>query len=223
MDGLAKGGILGGYGRERPGSTLRKGLQIAFAFGVLVIGLLLPVSASSKAARQMEPPPNGPHLLVDGSVSPDLRALAEETWQRFVSAMGPRARCFGDVHLHAVGLLDARAEYDPVTMTATVQVPASAAMLESALVHEWAHHVEYQCPAHRELRSAFLAAMGMPPDTAWRPGPTAAVDSGETWAKIPSEECAEAVVEFVLGRRPIPTGAKVTPDGIAAVARWAGR
>ena len=37
-------------------------------------------------------------------------------------------------------------------------------------VYEWAHHVEYQCSEHKDLRSAFMSAHGMSPTTQWSEG-----------------------------------------------------
>jgi len=146
-------------------------------------------------------------------VASDFEALALETWDQFLVAFQARSDCFGDVHLRAVYILDSRAGYDPYTATATVLVPGTPAMLQSGLVHEWAHHVEFQCKNHQDLRSDFLAAQGLPPDTSWRLPDESAIS--------PSELYAEAAIEFVLGTRPIPTEAHVTRKAIRVVREWA--
>lgn len=165
--------------------------------------------------------PPAPQLAIDRSVDADFSALAQTTWNKFLTAFRGRLDCFGNVTLRAAYQLDSRAAYDPQTATVTVRVPGSAAMLESALIHEWAHHVEYQCPAHRALRPAFLVAQGLAPDTPWRPANTPAHASESGWAQIPSEQYAEAAIELVRGRRQIPTTARVTSQAVRVLARWA--
>jgi hypothetical protein len=166
-----------------------------------------------------------PRLLVDGSVGADLEALALETWDQFLAVFWARRDCFGDVHLRAAYTLGSRAGYDPDTATATVRVPGTAAMLQSGLIHEWAHHVEFQCEAHQELRAAFLAAQDLPADTPWRPDDAhkdrPVGSSAGDWAEIPSEQYAEATIGLVLGERPIPTHAHVTLEAIGVVGEWA--
>ncbi len=162
-----------------------------------------------------------PRLIADDSVREDLQALAEETWSSFLTVFGARAACFGDVRLHAARDLGDRGAYDPLTATATVRVPASAVMLQGALVHEWAHHIEFQCDAQSALRPAFLAAQGLPGDTPWRVSNLPASRSETAWADRPSEQYAEAVVELVLGRRQIPTTARVRAGAVRVVRDWA--
>jgi hypothetical protein len=166
-------------------------------------------------------PKEPPQLIVDESVAGDLEALALETWAQFLAVFQARSACFGDVTLRATETLDSRAGYDPDTATVTVRVPATAAILQGALVHEWAHHVEFQCRAHETLRTAFLTAQGLPPDTPWRPMDTTTDVSSAEWAGIPSEQYAEAVVELVLGGRPVSTGARIRPEAIRIVGDWA--
>ncbi|MGC8779450.1 MAG: hypothetical protein ACP5UQ_01140 [Anaerolineae bacterium] len=153
----------------------------------------------------------------------DLRALAQETWTRFLAAFAGRVDCFGDVGLTVSFDLVDRAMYDPRTATVTLRVPGTAAMLQSALIHEWAHHVEHQCPAQAEMRPAFLAAQGASADTAWRFDDAAAYQAatGLAWADLPSEQYAEAAIEVVLGHRPIPTPARVRPAAVDVLRAWA--
>ncbi len=183
---------------------------------LIIVGLLL--------AGCGQPPPTArplPRLLADDSVAGDFEAVAQSTWQQFLGVFHARAYCFGDVHLHAAEELDSRAAYDPKTATVTVRVPGSPAMLQSALIHEWAHHIEFQCPAQQELRAAFLAAQGLPPDTLWRQDDLPAHTPESEWASIPSEQFAEATIEVVLGERQIPTTAPVSKPAVDVIARWA--
>jgi hypothetical protein len=103
-------------------------------------------------------PKDLPRLIVDESVADDFRALALETWDQFLAAFQPRSACFGDVELRATKTLDSRASYDPETAAVTVRVPATVVMLQGALIHEWAHHVEFQCGEHLALGSNSSAA-----------------------------------------------------------------
>jgi hypothetical protein len=185
---------------------------------LIIVGLFLSGCATPPATVTPEPLPR---LIADASVASDFNALAQETWQQFLEVFRARADCFGDVRLHATTVLDSRAKYDPDTATVTVRVPGTPAMLQSALIHEWAHHVEFQCPAQKELRPAFLAAQGLPADTLWRPDETPANTPESEWATIPSEQYAEATIEVVLGRRQIPTTARVTTEAVRVIAQWA--
>jgi len=117
--------------------------------------------------------------------------------------------------------LSDRALYDPETATISVRVPARAAILQAALVHEWAHHVEFQCDAQVEMRAAFVEAQGLAADTPWRLERGTANILSSDWAAIPSEQYAEAAVDLVLGNRLVPTHAHVTPAGIQVVKAWA--
>ncbi|MCX7671484.1 MAG: hypothetical protein N2439_15615 [Anaerolineae bacterium] len=189
---------------------------VAFSLGALLIVL------AAGCAPAGPPMTTRPRLSADASVADDLRALAQETWEQFLVAFAGRTACFGDVILVASFDLADRAAYEPRTAVVTVRVPATAAMLQSALIHEWAHHVEHQCVAHGELRSAFLAAQGLPAETPWRPAAAeTAQEDGAAWAATPSEQYAEAAVEVVLGHRPIPTAARVSPAAVAVLRAWA--
>jgi hypothetical protein len=192
------------------GTSVSRWLRWAAAGGLILLTAVL-VTVLAQAGTQ----PAVPRLVVHESVAPDFAALAEEAWERFLLAFPARTGCFGDAHLVAVRQLESRAAYDPATATVTVPVPATAAMLQSALVHEWAHHVEFQCPAQQEMRAAFLEAQGLPPTTPWRPD-----DEGGRWQDIPAEQFAEAAIAAVLGSRPIPTAVHLSPAAVQVVADW---
>jgi len=162
-----------------------------------------------------------PCLIVDSSVDDGFAALAVETWRQFLATFAPLAPCLPDVHLHASYTLPARAGYDPDTATITVRVPGSAAKLQAALIHEWAHHLEFQCPrALDALRPAFLEAEGFPPDAIWRPADATTV--ADHWADIPSEHFAEAAIELVLGHNATPTQIHVRRETIEVMRAWIG-
>ena len=198
-----------GYRALRGGCRLRSRGGTALS----LIALVIPIAGAAGEGR--------PRLLVDESVAADFEALALETWDEFQSVFAARTDCFGDVYLHAAHALEARAAYDPATATVTVHVPATRAMLQGALIHEWAHHIEFQCPAHAALRPRFLAALGQPPDTPWRPDDLPATTPTDAWDQIPSEHYAEATISLVLGRNQIPTKIRVGQAEVAAIAAWA--
>lgn len=178
----------------------------------MVLTIVLAVLMSGVLARYWQPD-SPPRLIVDDSVDSDLHVLAEKTWDTFLTVFQARITCFGDVHLHAERALVSRAVYDPDRAMVTVRVPGTPAMLQSALIHEWAHHIEFQCKTHSSLRQAFLATQGLPLDTPWRPD--------TTWADTPSEQYAEATIELVLGRREIPTKIRVTQELVHVIEVWA--
>ena len=188
---------------------------------VIAIVLLVSGATSSGCTSNIPVSKQRPRLIVDDSVAADFQALAVETWDRFLTVFQARADCFGDVRLHATRTLDSRAAYDPDSGTVTVRVPGTPAMLKSALVHEWAHHVEFQCEAHKDLRPAFLAAQGLHPDTVWRPDVAPANIPASIWTDSPSEQYAEATIVLVLGRRQIPTKVRIKEDVVHAIAEWA--
>ncbi len=171
------------------------------------------ISVALSSCSQPEEPPE---LVIDESVASDFQALAMETWDEFLTVFQARTSCFGDVRLRATRALGSRAAYDPDSATVTVRVPGTPAMLQSALVHEWAHHVEFQCDEHKTLRPAFLDALDLPPDTQWRPE----VLPVNTSADMPSEQYAEATIVLVLGRRQIPNGVRITEDAIRTIEEW---
>jgi len=198
--------------------------RLALGAALIATGLLAAAGAAPAGADPAGADPGGrlkPPLVADDSVGADLSALAQDTWVQFLSVFSGQAGCIGVVYLHADHSLPSRGAYDAATSTVTVRVPASAALLKSALVHEWAHHVEQRCPSHPALRPAFLAAQGLPADAAWRPERPAGAASAGAWAEIPSEQYAEAAVRAVLGAGALPSSARLTPEAVDVVRRWA--
>jgi len=178
---------------------------------MLIIGLLIVVGAIYW--RQVNEHTAQPQLHFDASVATDLRALANETWIQFLTTFAARTDCFGDVYMQVDRDLPARARYEPATATVILKAPGTPAHLEGALVHEWAHHVEFQCDEHRTLRPLFLASLGLPPETAWR--------DGHEWVDTPSEHYAETAIVLVLGERSLQTKIRVLPEYVAVLRKWA--
>jgi len=203
--------LAGARRTQRRGAKLKAGRMRWRLACVLLVALL---TGCTRLARP-------PRLIIDESVDSDFAALAQETWHQFLTVFQARAGCFGDVRLRATRTLGSRAVYDPDTATVTVRVPGTAALLQGALVHEWAHHIEFQCDEQRALRPAFLAAVGAAPDTPWRPDDALGAIPASMWAGIPSEQYAETAVVLVLGGRPITTGVRVTEEAVRVVGEWA--
>ncbi|MCL1588251.1 MAG: hypothetical protein M3092_07515 [Actinomycetia bacterium] len=157
-------------------------------------------------------PTSPPALRFDDTVPNDLRALATETWQDLLEAHQARHDCIAPVVLSVAWDLDDRAQYRPDLATVVIRVPGTAANLRTGLIHEFAHHVEFTCPEHEELRPAFLAAQGLAASTHWF--------DGDTWETTPSEQYAEATVEVILGRRAHHGGISISDEAAAIVRRW---
>ncbi|MEA3503067.1 MAG: hypothetical protein U9R47_09860 [Actinomycetota bacterium] len=175
--------------------------------------VLIVLAAAMVAGVLLVARPDGPPALrFDDTVPNDLRALAAETWQDFLAAHPARQDCIPPVALSAAWDLDDRAEYRPGSETVVIRVPGTAPNLRTGLIHEFAHHVEFTCPSHEELRPAFLAAQGLPASTNWF--------DGDTWETTPSEQYAEATVEVILGRRAHHGGISISEETAAVVRRW---
>ena len=181
-------------------------MRRAFALTVLAAAMAAGVLLSIVS------PDDPPALRFDISVPSDLRNLATETWQDFLAAYQARHECIAPVVLSVARDLDDRAEYRPDSATVVIRVPGTAANLRTGLVHEFAHHVEFTCRSHEELRPGFLTAQRLPVSTDWL--------DGDTWGTTPSEQYAEATVEVVLGRRAHHGGIFISNDAVAIVRRW---
>lgn len=183
-------------------------MRRALALAVLVVGV---VAGALLLAR----PDPAPALRFDDSVPDDLRAVAVQAWDDFFAVHPQRLDCIPPVTLTAAWELADRAEYRPGTATVIIRVPGTAPNLADSLVHEFAHHVEFTCPEHEELRGAFLEAQGFPVTTAWF--------EGTAWETTPSEQYAETTVEVVLGRRTHRGGVVVSDEAATVVRQWGSR
>lgn len=177
-----------------------------------VLILVVLATAVVAAAFVIARPDPAPELHFDASVPDDLRAVAVEAWDGFLGAHPARVDCIGPINMSAAWELDDRAEYRPATATLVIRVPGTAPNLTKDLTHEFAHHVEFTCPEHEELRSAFLAAQGFPASAEWF--------SGDSWESTPSEQYAEATTEAVLGRRAHHGGVLLSDEAVDAVRQW---
>ncbi len=155
-----------------------------------------------------------PELIIDDSVAADFAAVATEDWETFLDAIPAHVGCVGDVTLVADYELDDLAKYDTETARMFVRVPAPRVLLDRALIHELAHHLEFSCKDQIAMRSEFEAALGCA-DCSWFTGPT--------WETTPSEIFAEALAEYVLderGRSHTKMG-RIDQDAVDVVAHWA--
>ncbi|NJM40011.1 MAG: hypothetical protein HC853_04175 [Anaerolineae bacterium] len=164
-----------------------------------------------------------PKVFIDDSVASDFRVLIRKTWWHFLEFFRARTDCFGDIHITAVRALEDRARYDPARAAVMVRVPERGSVLQAALIHEWAHHIEFQCDEQAALRAAFLAAQGLPLNTAWyREDGTTAMPS-YVWGRVPSEQYAETVVAAVLRDRNFWTPARISAEGVRVITAWANK
>lgn len=156
-----------------------------------------------------------PELVIDESVAADFTEVAEASWETFVASFPALERCLGRIILVADYTLEDRARYDPQSRTMAVRVPGPRVLLDRALVHELAHHLEFSCASQAEMRPAFLAALGRDSGEAWF--------EGAEWGLIPSEIFAESVVEYVLSERGrAHTGIGIIDQAaVDLVVRWA--
>jgi hypothetical protein len=187
----------------------------------LLLSLILPLLAIIWYLGAYPRQQTTPRLIIDASVAPDFAVVIQETWGQFLLVFAARSDCFGDVRVKADYDLSDRAVYDPQTATISVRVPERAAILKGALVHEWAHHVEFQCEAQTEMRAAFIEAQGMPANIPWRSESGSVHILSSDWANIPSEQYAETTIVVVLGERPVSTKASITTEGMEVIRAWA--
>lgn len=186
-------------------------------YSALLLPLLLTISGYLGYQHRNQQP----RVLIDKSVAPDFAALIEETWSQFLTVFLTRSDCFGDVRVVAVKELEDQAQYDPATATLYVRVPARGSRLRSALVHEWAHHLEFQCAAQVTIRSTFLEAQGFPVDSSWHRDTGSVSLRTYRWASIPSEQFAETTVALVLGEQAVHTPVRITEEGLSIISAWA--
>jgi hypothetical protein len=142
----------------------------------------------------------------------DVQELAASTWARFTGVFRGRWGCVPDVSVAGAWQLGDRAIYDPGDRLVTIRIPGTAPNLRATLVHEFAHHVDFNCAAQdRVLRRTFLAAQGFVPGTPWL--------HGKTWERTPSEQFAEAAIALVLGHDARPA-VPVSRRALAAIRAW---
>lgn len=153
----------------------------------------------------------GPTLADD--MPEDLAAVVDSTLNNVGEAIPPHVECLDGLVVSHAWELEDRAEYRSADRRVVLRVPGTGPDLEFSLVHEIAHHLEFVCPSQMELRPAFLAAQGLPVDTAWF--------EGDSWEATPSEMFATAVAEYVTGRPEENRPIVITRATKSLVAEWA--
>ena len=175
------------------------------------ITVVVPAIALAVAGLAAAAPP--PRMLVDPGTPEDVAALAADTFDEFIEEAPALENCVGNIRLAGAWRLDERGEYDADTSRITVRIPGTAPRLAGTLVHELGHHVDAVCLSE-DVRVSFRRAQGISDDLSW--------DVGATWAEVPAEQFAEAIVEVVLGRRSPTLGVRIGPAAVELVARWVG-
>jgi hypothetical protein len=175
-----------------------------------LLAAVLLIVATTAAAVQGD---RAEGLQFRGDVPDDVRDLAAATWARFEAALPGHRDCLGPPVFEARWKLADRGEYEPTDQQVVLRIPGTAPNLSATMVHEFAHHLEFTCPAQGQVRAAFLAAQGFAPGTPWFDGPS--------WARTPSEQFAEATVQFVLGERAAHSPVVVSAAALAAIGTWA--
>lgn len=154
--------------------------------------------------------PHRPALRFADGVPDDVQQLATATWGRFLTAFPARLGCLPDVTLATAWTYRSRGRYEPERRLVILRIPGTAPNLSETMVHEFAHHLDYTCP-DRGLRRTVLAAQGLPAGSPWR--------HGSSWAAIPAEQYAQAVIQAVLGPQPAPL-LLVRPATVRAIRAW---
>ena len=155
---------------------------------------------------------DAPKLRFAENTPGDLREFATATWSRFDAAFSAHRNCTPPVELAGDWDFDSRGIYEPDARKVIVGIPGTAAQLESALIHEFAHHVEFNCEEHLDLRPGFLDAQGFPEDAPWA--------RGTSWQTTPSEHWAEAAIEVVRGHRLYQRNVAITLEARELIAAW---
>jgi len=176
-----------------------------------VLGAALVATALWTVTRGDAAAPSDLTFLQD--VPDDVRSESEETWQRFTDRFVARTSCWGPVSLELVSdVPDGDARYVAASSLIEIQIPTTPHRYRESLAHELAHHLERTCPQFDALRSMLEPMLGTE-QQGWF--------SGSTWADVPSERFAEAVVVLVNGGRVRhETEVPVDTAVVEVVERW---
>jgi len=153
-------------------------------------------------------------MSVTGEPTAEEQAEIEEQWGRFEEAFGSFANCMGPVEVRVV----ARAEdwyggRNVGSIAAFYRFPPDAIVfiehrkvVPRNLFHEFAHHLDISCGLGESATgNTFKAAQGLPEGRGWM--------SGGSWAAVPAEVFAEAVVAFFGA----PTRINVQPGAVRVI------
>ena len=136
----------------------------------------------------------GPSITPRQNLPDDVALLTETTWDRFVAAFPAQIGCLADVELDLVDdVAGGTARYVASERLILIEIPTSPRRYVESLAHELGHHIEASCDAELVIGAAIKEAQGIDPQLSWY--------GGEAWAARPTEQFAEAVVEYVTGDR----------------------
>lgn len=157
----------------------------------------------------------GPSIDARQSLPDDVALLTETTWDRFEAAFPAQARCLTDVELELVDdVAGGAARYVESEHLILIEIPTSPRRYVESLTHELAHHLEASCDAELAIGAAIRAAQGIGPQVAW--------EGGEAWEARPTEQYAEAVLEYVTGDRFTHADViDVSTEAVEIVEAWA--
>jgi len=153
-------------------------------------------------------------LSVTGEPTAEEQAEIEEQWGRFAAAFEGFAGCMGPIEVRVV----ARAEdwyggRNVGSIAAFYRFPPEAIVfiehrkvVPRNLLHEFTHHLDISCGLGESATAdVFRAAQGLPEGRGWM--------SGGSWAAVPAEVFAEAVVAFFGA----PTRINVEPGAVQVI------
>lgn len=175
--------------------------------GLLVAAVLM---AATWAAFEI-----GPSIDPRQDLPDDVALLTAATFDRFEAAFPAQRSCFTDVELELVAdVPSGAARYVASDRLILIEIPTSPRRYVESLTHELAHHLDTSCGAEPAIGAAFRAAQGIDPEVPW--------DDVEAWEARPTEQYAEAVVEYVTGDRYTHADIiDVSRGGVEIVKAWA--
>ncbi len=173
-----------------------------------VLGLLIGFAVFGTATGTDDSPPRVHYR--DGTPG-DVMALGDSSFADVLAAFPAQVGCLEDVTVaHNWDLGPEAGFYENNYIE--IEVPNTSARIRRTYVHEFGHHLDFNC-SDRELRDAFVAAMGHGPGTNWH-------SESWPWERRPSEQFAEAVVSVVGGSRLHPD-MQLTSEAVRVVEEWA--
>lgn len=195
--------------RAAPGRLVRRAAVLSLAVVLLIV-----LGAVAAAAA---PPPQA---VVTGEPTVDETDTIVALWHDFTTLFAAQRECLLPVEVNVV----ARAEdwyggRDVGPIAAFYRVPPDAVVFvehdkvtAGNLIHEFAHHLDLSCGVgESRLGRAFLIAQGFDPGAPWMYGPS--------WARVPAEAFAEAVVAAfgISPSLPLRTEAMAAMWGLARI------
>jgi len=177
---------------------------ILLAIAVIVVGAVVVSSGGNDEL---------PRVTYREGTPGDVMALGDSSFADVLAAFPARVGCLRDVTVAHNWDLGTEAGFYEANYI-EIEVPNTSAQIRQTYVHEFGHHLDFNC-VDRELRDAFIAAMGHGPSTDW-------YSESWSWERRPAEQFAEAVVA-VVGGSPLHADMQLTSDAVRVVEDWARR